>query len=554
MNKKILCIFIALVFLVTGYALVTATFSVNSEVIVAFDEADFNIFFSKIADGNNLLGTISEDGDSFTYDSTGNNMVGYTILNRSVKYNAIVDVTCDHDVVVNQEEDVVLGGTVINGTISSDYVGCITCNLNSTAVARNENSEAPYNVHTLIMNPNEGSIDITEFYFVEGEPIGKLPTPIKEGYNFVGWFNQSEGITEGLEEITEDKVYSDIDDVTIYAHYEQAGVNLFNLIKDQAKSDTIDFSVHSGTSGTNGVYITTETEGNVPVYYFRGSHEGVNNNLIFNNMCWKIIRTTETGGVKIIYNGTPTNGQCTNTTGTSTQIGTSQYNTNYNDNAYVGYMYGTAGSSTYEATHANTNNSKIKTYIEDWYSNNFTGSGTAKLEDTVFCNDRSTVSGGNNNSLGTSYGTLGYGQNYTGYGALARSSYYTLTLKPSLACPQANDKFTVSSTNGNGKLTYPVGLITLDELILAGFNTYKSNTSDYRNTTNYLYTNQYYWTFSPVYARANAFVGHVNSAGDVEDNNGVSATYGVRPVVSLADGTLVCSDGEGTSAKPYVVS
>ena len=49
----------------------------------------------------------------------------------------------------------------------------------------------------------------------------------------------------------------------------------------------------------------------------------------------------------------------------------------------------------------------------------------------------------------------------------------------------------------------------------------------------------------------NAFVGRVFSTGNV--NNNVNGTFGVRPVVSLADGTLVETNGDGTSTNPYVV-
>ena len=98
-----------------------------------------------------------------------------------------------------------------------------------------------------------------------------------------------------------------------------AGINLYNMMATNALNTTIDFSVNSRTSGTHGIYTTTATEGSVPVYYYRGDADKVNNNVIFNNMCWKIIRTTETGGVKLIYNGTPTNGECTST-GSATQI------------------------------------------------------------------------------------------------------------------------------------------------------------------------------------------------------------------------------------------
>lgn len=328
-------------------------------------------------------------------------------------------------------------------------------------------------------------------------------------------------------------------------------VNLYNIIKTNASNETIDFSVRSGTSGTNGIYTTTATEGNVPVYYYRGK---VDNNIIFNNMCWKIVRTTETGGVKLIYNGTPTDGQCL-ATGDATQIGKSAFNTSYNDNAYVGYMYGTAGSSTYAETHTNTNESTIKKEsIDPWFAANFNSEAIAKLEDTVFCNDRSTTTGTNNNTLGSSYGSLGYGTKLTAYGVTARASYYTTTPNPSLVCPNANDKFTVSTANGNGALTYPVGLITLDETVLAGFNTKESNSSGYFDS-NYLCTNSDYWTFSPVYMHygyvgAGAYVGVVAGAGDVFSDR-VNYTRGVRPAVSLADGTLVT--GKGTRTNPYVV-
>ncbi len=330
----------------------------------------------------------------------------------------------------------------------------------------------------------------------------------------------------------------------------ELGVNLYNMIKENASNETIDFSVRSGTSGTNGIYTTTATEGNVPVYYYRGN---VDNNIIFNDICWKIVRTTETGGVKLIYNGTPTDGQCLATIGETTQIGTSAFNTNYNDNAYVGYMYGTPGSN-YTATHTNINKSTIKTYIDNWYTSNFDSEVTSKLEDTVFCNDRSTTTGTNNNTLGSSYGSLGYGKNATAYGVVARASAYTISPNPSLVCSQANDKFTVSTTNGNGALTYPVGLITLDEVVFAGFNTYESNNSDCQDTNNYLYTNSSYWTFSPVCMHTNgiAGVGLVDGSGTAAYNY-VGNTRGVRPVISLADGTLVESNGDGTSTNPYVV-
>lgn len=47
------------------------------------------------------------------------------------------------------------------------------------------------------------------------------------------------------------------------------------------------------------------TESNTnPIYYYRGAVD--NNNVIFGGYCWQIVRTTDTGGIKMIYNGAVT--------------------------------------------------------------------------------------------------------------------------------------------------------------------------------------------------------------------------------------------------------
>jgi hypothetical protein len=315
-----------------------------------------------------------------------------------------------------------------------------------------------------------------------------------------------------------------------------SNASLDNISSEYVTSSTgIDFSNISSDTNGKGVYELSSTANDTyPIYYYRGAV--TDNNVIFANFCWKIVRTTETGGVKLIYNGSPSNGQCSNT-GTSSQIGTSAFNSSYNKNAYVGYMYGTAGSSSYTAEHKNTNNSTIKTTIDNWYKSNMT-EYTEKLEDTVWCNDRSidTVSG---------YGTgLGYGTNQTGYNARYR---LYVNKAPSLACTNANDRFTVSSDNGNGDLDYPVALLTADEIAYAGavFNT--------SNSTYYLYTGQYWWSLSPYYFNSSyAGVWGVSSDGYL-GNNFVYYSYGVRPAVSLKPGTTY-SSGNGSSTSPYVVS
>ena len=334
----------------------------------------------------------------------------------------------------------------------------------------------------------------------------------------------------------------------VVATTEKKAVNksLANLMKQEAVLDNIastyvtsstgiDFSQISSDTNGKGLYTLHGTESNPnPIMYYRGDVE--NNNVKFANFCWKIVRTTETGGVKLIYNGKPNeSGQCMNTTGSSTTIGTSTFNASSNDNAYVGYMYGTAGSSSYEETHANTNDSTIKGVIDSWYEENMT-EYTNQLEDTVWCNDRSIDP--------TSSGT-GAGTTVTDYGADYRLH---ANKTPTLECVNENDRFTVSEENGNGALTYPVALLTADEIAYAGGVYNKSNSSYY------LYNSDYFWSLSPYYFNgSNAYVFYVYSTGALNYSNGVNDAVGVRPAVSLRPGVKVTSEGDGTMENPYIV-
>ena len=98
----------------------------------------------------------------------------------------------------------------------------------------------------------------------------------------------------------------------------------------------------------------------------------------------------------------------------------STFNTNYNDNAYVGFKYGTVGSSTYEATHENTNNSTILTNLETWYTNNLKDYADT-IADNVWCNDKTNVTDITYNPWNMSnVNGLGYGTNKIYYGATQR--------------------------------------------------------------------------------------------------------------------------------------
>ena len=392
-----------------------------------------------------------------------------------------------------------------------------------------------------------------------------------------------------------------------------------NISSTYVSSSTgINFAQNPSNTNGKGLYLRAGTENNkYPIYYFRGAVD--NNNVIFAGFCWKIVRTTETGGIKLIYNGVPTDGKCNNT-GENSTIGKSAYNTNYQSFADVGYMYGDSQSGSYKYftginyiygnkvtysngvytlvdTYTSTNgwsssdretisskyhytcfstsktcstvyyifkdgysgayniplssgqtidsliksdlvntnnkyNSTIKNYIDNWYATKMTGF-TSKLEDTIWCNDK------------TIYKKAGFDPNNN------LNEYFTFDVvnrigkgTPKLTCSK-NDSYTVNDlTNGNGALTYPVALLTADEVLLAGVG----------NSESYLYgdyMNSWY-TMSPHSFNNNGYISVFSISDNLTSSYYTFATSGVRPSVSLKPNTIDI-DGDGTSDNPYII-
>ena len=450
-----------------------------------------------------------------------------------------------------------------------------------------------------------------------------------------------------------------------------------------SSSTGINFAEAPSDTNGKGIYqrAGTGTNGEYPVYYYRGEVD--NNNVAFNNFCWKIVRTTETGGIKLIYNGTY-DGDCNNT-GSASKIGDSAFNdpsamqqaSSNNENSDVsvttlekqgeeenvqsrqivaggpsvtlkergyspsdvGYMYGTRytnyfvkmsgntntiiygndvtySSGTYTlkniitstsydedyqtignnhhytcfndsntcsevyyiyysdsgnvyslkltdgvnieealnemlANSSNTNDSTIKSYIDNWYSENM-NSKTSLLEDTIWCNDRTIYNiGGFNKDNNADVTGLDWGEEYKNRYLLFKIEEIIdrfgtgKAINPSVKCTSKNDSFTVG-TKGNGKLTYPVGLLTGEEATLAGHGLpgYSENS--------YLTIGDYYWLSSPDgFNGLGTLVSGVNSVGSL-DGDGVDGASGVRPSISLKPGTTP-SGGDGTVNNPYLI-
>lgn len=268
---------------------------------------------------------------------------------------------------------------------------------------------------------------------------------------------------------------------------------------------------------TNGIYAAEDDLGTS--YYFRGSVE--NNYVNFAGYLWRIIRINGDGTIRMILNDV-----------------VSMESYNYSDinyfNRAVGYMYGN-GESTYEEAHSNINDSSIKIANDSWYETYILNTDNSQfVADAIYCNDRSLSSG-------------------TGFGAVDTSykAYYRLITNktPSLLCLQDNDKFTVSNELGNGALTYPIGLITADEISYAG------GINGKQNNGFYLFNKYYYWTMTP-HSHTTAMSSYANifssSVGNDFSSSIVSDSYNyLRPVISLKSDLKFV--GDGTFENPFSI-
>ena len=359
---------------------------------------------------------------------------------------------------------------------------------------------------------------------------GVVPTWDNAGWKFIGDYHNYSATTNTRTKCT---LYFNKTAKTVKTALGNIEVN--NYTPDFTKSACDDSNCESHEKG---IFETTDYDGN-PTYYYRGSVE--NNYVKFAGFYWRIIRINSNGSVRMIYDGTITheNGESS----TDRQYGTIQFNKTYNNNMYVGYMY-TSGES-----HGTGTSSTIKTNADKFYTDKLSSYASKLDTNSGFCGDRSNL----NQQSGVGTGTvITYNK---GYLRVEEST-------PTLTCENASDYYTLASaSSGNKKLSYPIGLITADEMMLAGHaGGVFDGTYNHMKTNNgsYLVTGNSFWTMTPAggynpfgvsYWRAFVFV--VGASGIFGDYD-VSSSYGIRPVVNLKFDTIIT--GSGTKTDPYVVS
>lgn len=211
------------------------------------------------------------------------------------------------------------------------------------------------------------------------------------------------------------------------------------------------------------------------------------------------------------------------------------YITNVDSNSNAGIILtgGKTINDVYNSLNENTYDSKYKSEIDEWYARKLT-KYQGYLEDTVYCNDRQIRELGFFNKDSKLTETM-----------LFNTKYRLDNNIPSIICSNVNDSFSVSDTIGNGKLTYPIGLITADEIVFSGNNfglevrTYNALYGSATSTMSPYESSGGQATVASIYG--NQFVAH-----------SIGSSIGLRPVVSLKNSLMVYA-GDGTSTRPYIL-
>ena len=302
-------------------------------------------------------------------------------------------------------------------------------------------------------------------------------------------------------------------------------------------------------------------------YFYRGANDY--NYVNFAGFIWRIVRINGDGSIRLILDGSISTLNRENEDTTAGK--TSQFNKGY-DNSYIGYMYGTAGSTSYDNTHKNLNSSLIKQQVDLFYENYIENEEKNYhyekfLGDALFCGDKSLSTKISESS------NLGYGTNKTYYAAAERLMLGANVI-PTLECAkEASNNYsrytsnieTLDNTNKNisinNDLSHPIALISADELVMAGAFANTANTSYYLYTPNSIdsVTWKYWATMTPVAAdRYGSYVFGSRSRYESlskyigGEQDGIDDYTEIRPVINLKS-DILWESGDGTKDSPYTV-
>ena len=362
--------------------------------------------------------------------------------------------------------------------------------------------------------------------------------------------------------------------------------------RTQDTSNSGVYEYNSSVFGTSSDAANTST-----IYYYRGVLENTvgsygsdgsavtyPNYVKLGDTCWRIVRTTGSGGVKMIYNGSYSGGTTANScanTQTNAQVTTQAFglrgnskqstywyrNINrvgytFNDNSSIQDITTTTSVDTVFGSNANPalNNarSNIKTYIEDTWYPSALSSYTSILEASAgYCSDRTAYSDDTTSTTLSTIPPYATSSATMYFGAYGRNVNATNANKtPSLTCPRSTVnryRYVANSTGVSNELKYPAALLTADEASFAGSGRSTATEGSSYHANSFLRSGSTFWLLSPYYRTSGgyAYEFYLYSDGGLSSTR-VSNSVGVRPAISLKSGIIPAS-GTGTATDPWVV-
>ena len=200
---------------------------------------------------------------------------------------------------------------------------------------------------------------------------------------------------------------------------------------------------------------------------------------------------TADGAIKLLYNGTPSDAEACKNAGDASA-------------ALLNVKYGDSNNGSYVDSNA-------KQQIDAWFEANLSEYAD-DLADIAYCND-------------TNYTTAH--QRITADGS------------PAFACAEANQM-----SVANGKLDYPIAMITADELMFsgAGYAVSPAEGEDYYADTG---------KFQAMTQQSVNKMFYNNSQHYMNRSSGTNYSANIRPVIAIASDSLYILGGSGTKADPF---
>ena len=245
-------------------------------------------------------------------------------------------------------------------------------------------------------------------------------------------------------------------------------------------------------------------------------------------MYWKIVRINGDGSLRLIYNGTSTTPDNSNLSN-SFKVGKSPYNLKEDDQKYVGYTYD------------NGTDSFVKREVDIWYQNTL---GSSSYDSSViegrFCSDSSGYKKASEYGFINEYRSKDMYYSSTGKRLGGRLKTTKTDNNPTLICPETSETY-------GGSYRLKAGLITADELVLAGENYLLVGESYYLQG----YMNDF-WTMTPAMFITSHAIAGVWVHNEYDDTGyAASGLSSLRPVINVKADNF--TSGFGTSSNPYVI-